>query len=101
MNIGYARVSTQDQSLELQIEALEKAGCEQIFREKISAVKDRPELEKMNSMLRSGDTVVIWKLDRLGRSLKHLIDLVNSFKEKEVELKVFKTISIQQLHKDG
>ena len=90
MKIGYARVSTQDQSLELQIEALEKAGCERIFKEKISAVKDRPQLDKMHELLRQGDTIVIWKLDRLGRSLKHLIDLVNFYREEEVEL-----ISIQ------
>ncbi len=86
MKIGYARVSTQDQSLELQIEALEKAGCERIFKEKISAVKERPQLEKLNNMLRPGDTIIIWKLDLLGRSLKHLIDLVNFYRKNEVEL---------------
>ena len=86
MKIGYARVSTQDQSLELQIEALQKAGCEKIFKEKVSSVKERPQLAKMNNILRAGDTVIIWKLDRLGRSLKHLIDLVNFYRENEVEL---------------
>lgn len=85
MNIGYARVSTRDQNLELQIDALKKENCEQIFSEKQSAVKERPELEKMISMLRKGDVVIIWKLDRLGRSLKHLIDLVAMFREKGVE----------------
>ncbi|MCW3789651.1 recombinase family protein [Plebeiobacterium sediminum] len=85
MKIGYARVSTQDQNLELQIEALMKFGCEEIFKEKKSAVKERPELEKMLMHLRSGDVVVVWKLDRLGRSLKHLIDLVTGFREKNVE----------------
>jgi DNA invertase Pin-like site-specific DNA recombinase len=85
MKIGYARVSTRDQNLELQIEGLQKFGCEQIFHEKQSAVKDRPELEKMLSILRKGDVVVVWKLDRLGRSLRHLVDMVTLFKEREVE----------------
>lgn len=85
MKIGYARVSTRDQKLELQTEALKKAGCEKIFKETKSAVKERPELEKMLAHLREGDVVIVWKLDRLGRSLKHLIDLVSGFREKGVE----------------
>lgn len=85
MKIGYARVSTQDQNLDMQITALEKFGCEKIFKEKKSAVKERPELEKMIVQLRKGDIIVVFKLDRLGRSLKHLIDLVNNFREKGVE----------------
>ncbi|RDV11913.1 recombinase family protein [Pontibacter diazotrophicus] len=86
MKIGYARVSTQDQKLELQLDALTQHGCGQIFREKKSGKsKERPELEKMISQLRSGDTVVVWKLDRLGRSLRDLIDLVSEFKERGVE----------------
>lgn len=86
MKIGYARVSTQDQKLEMQLSELEQYGCEMIFKEKKSAVKNRPELEKMNAQLRKGDIVVIWKLDRLGRSLRHLINLVNEYKERGVEL---------------
>lgn len=85
MKIGYARVSTRDQNLELQIDALQKYGCEKLFQEKQSAVKDRPELDKMLSILRTGDVVVVWKLDRLGRSLRHLVDLMALFKQKEVE----------------
>ena len=86
MKIGYARVSTLDQKLELQLDALTQHGCEQIFREKKSGKsKERPELEKMVSQLRAGDTVVVWKLDRLGRSLRDLIDLVSEFKERGVE----------------
>ncbi len=85
MIIGYARVSTNDQNLDVQIADLKIYGCEKIHKEKQSAVKERPELDKLLSNLRKGDTVVVWKLDRLGRSLKHLIDLMNSFKEKEVE----------------
>lgn len=85
MKLGYARVSTQDQKLELQTNELEKYGCEKIFKEKKSAVKDRPELDKLLAHLRSGDIVVVWKLDRLGRSLRHLIDLVAKFRELEVD----------------
>jgi DNA invertase Pin-like site-specific DNA recombinase len=77
MNIGYARVSTRDQNLELQLDALHKAGCEVIFQEQASgATKARPELDRLLASLRKGDTVTIYKLDRLGRSLKHLLDMV-------------------------
>jgi DNA invertase Pin-like site-specific DNA recombinase len=86
MKIGYARVSTIDQKLELQLAALEKYGCQKIYQEKKSAVKERPELEKMNAHLREGDVVVVWKLDRLGRSLRHLINLVNDYKESGIQL---------------
>ena len=87
MNIGYARVSTQDQNLELQKDALEKAGCEKIFEETISGKsKDRIKLMEMMQQLRSGDSVVIWKLDRLGRSLKDLIDLVAEIQTKGANL---------------
>ena len=77
MNIGYARVSTRDQNLALQLDALTKAGCETIFQEQASgATKARPELDRLLASLRPGDTVTIYKLDRLGRSLKHLLDMV-------------------------
>jgi len=85
MKVGYARVSTHDQNLDLQLEALQNSECKEIFSEKISAVKERPELEKMISILRKGDIVIVWKLDRLGRSLRHLINLVTIFREKGVE----------------
>lgn len=85
MKIGYARVSTRDQKLHLQVTELKKYGCEVIHQEKKSSVKDRPELEKMLNQLRAGDTVVVWKLDRLGRSLKHLVDLISLFNDKKVD----------------
>jgi DNA invertase Pin-like site-specific DNA recombinase len=86
MKIGYARVSTQDQKLELQLDELQKFGCEEIYREKISGKNsDRPELIKMTQHIRKGDVVVVWKLDRLGRSIRDLIDLVSAFREKGVE----------------
>ncbi|MCB2194430.1 MAG: recombinase family protein [Bacteroidetes bacterium] len=85
MIIGYARVSRKEQNLNLQIDALKKAGCEKIYTEKISAVKERPEFEKVLDLLRKGDKLVVWKLDRLGRSLKQLVNLVEEFGKREIE----------------
>lgn len=88
MKIGYARVSTKDQNLDLQIEALEKAGCEKIYQEKISGTtKNRPELDKMIDQFREGDELYVWRLDRLGRSLKNIIDLVLSLSDKGIIIK--------------
>ena len=82
MLIGYARVSTNEQNLDLQRDALGKAGCERIYVEQASGSKSsRPELGKIIEMLREGDTLVVWRLDRLGRSLKHLIELVTELEE--------------------
>ena len=83
MKIGYARVSTKDQDLSMQLDALKKEGCTTIFQEKITgAKKERPELLKMMAQLREDDVVVIWKLDRLGRSLKNLVQLVGEIQAK-------------------
>lgn len=85
MKIGYARVSTADQNLDLQFNALTEYGCITIYHEKISGKNtDRPELKKLLDSLRKGDQVVVWKLDRLGRSLRDLVDLVALFHEQEV-----------------
>jgi DNA invertase Pin-like site-specific DNA recombinase len=82
MKIGYARVSTRDQSLDLQIDSLNQDGCGRIFSEEVSGAKsDRPQLNAMLNHIRKGDTVVVWKLDRLGRSIKDLIRLVSMFEE--------------------
>lgn len=87
MKIGYARVSTKDQDLSLQLDALQKAGCAKIYREQITgSTRDRPELQKMLDQLREGDVVVVWKLDRLARSLKDLVSLVNEMQESGAEL---------------
>lgn len=86
MKIGYARVSTQDQNLSLQISSLQKFGCEKIFSEKKSGVKRRPELEGLMNIVREGDVVVIWKIDRLARSLSELISITEQFKSKGVDL---------------
>lgn len=85
MKIGYARVSTKDQKLELQRSALIDYGCEIIYEEKQSAAKNRPELQKLLKKIRPGDSVVVWKIDRLARSLRELIDLVTGFRSEGVE----------------
>lgn len=88
MLVGYARVSTDDQKLDLQIDALKDVGCERIFSDKISGAKaDRPGLKQALDFVRKGDTLVVWKLDRLGRSLKHLIDTVNELNDRGVGFK--------------
>ncbi|WP_439897123.1 recombinase family protein [Methylomagnum ishizawai] len=85
MRIGYARVSTQDQSPELQLDALASAGCEQVFHEKASGKdRERPELETCLKVLRKGDTMVVWRLDRLGRSLKDLVEIVHGLEERRI-----------------
>lgn len=88
MLIGYARVSTQDQNLALQREALLRAGCEKIFEDKASGAQaDRPGLAKAMEMLRDGDTFVVWKLDRLGRSVKQLIGWVSDLQAQGVQFR--------------
>lgn len=82
MLVGYARVSTQDQKTELQLDALKAAGCEKVFVEKASgAQRDRPELKAALDYMRNGDTLVVWKLDRLARSMKQLIETVEGLEE--------------------
>lgn len=85
MIIGYARVSTQDQHAELQLDALNTAGCEQVFHEKATgALRERPELTACLRTLRKGDTLVVWKLDRLARSLKDLVEIVHDLNGRQV-----------------
>ena len=85
MKIGYARISTADQNLELQTDALEKAGYEKIFTDRASGAKDdRSGLISAIEFCRKNDSLVVWKLDRLGRSLKHLIETINLLHEKKV-----------------
>jgi DNA invertase Pin-like site-specific DNA recombinase len=82
---GYARVSTEGQSLDLQIDALNHYGVEKIFSEKMTGKRvDRPQLQEMLKYLRENDTVVVWKLDRIGRSMKDLLTIVNGFEEKGI-----------------
>jgi DNA invertase Pin-like site-specific DNA recombinase len=88
MLIGYARVSTQDQDPTLQLDALNQAGCEKVFTEKASgAQRDRPQLTAAIDYMRPGDTLVVWKLDRLARSLRQLIDTVEALQTKGIGLR--------------
>ena len=88
MLIGYARVSTNDQNLDLQTDALKKASCEKLYCDKISGVKaDRPGLTQALEVARAGDTLVIWRLDRLGRSIKDLIQISETLKARSIALK--------------
>ncbi len=85
MIIGYARVSTTEQDTALQLDALNQAGCERIYQESFSgASKERPELLKCLDTLRPGDTLIAWRLDRLGRSLKDLVAIISDLEEKDV-----------------
>lgn len=86
MKVGYARVSTEEQSLDLQLDALSEAGCERIYSEHASGKNtERPELERMLDMLREGDTVVVYKLDRISRSVQDLESLAKHFDDMGVE----------------
>jgi DNA invertase Pin-like site-specific DNA recombinase len=88
MLVGYARVSTDDQNLDLQIHALQKANCERIFKDKISgSQRSRKGLDDALSHLRPGDTLVVWKLDRLGRTVKQLVDLVTELRGQKINFK--------------
>ncbi len=85
MYVGYARVSTQDQTLNLQKDALEKIGCTKIFTDTISGAQaERPGLTEALAYVREGDSLVVWKLDRLGRSLKHLIDTITELNNRKI-----------------
>lgn len=85
MKIGYARVSTDDQNLDLQRQALTSAGCGEVFTDQVSGTSTRrPGLDKALARCAAGDVLVVWRLDRLGRSLSHLIEVINQLGEREV-----------------
>ena len=87
MRIGYARVSTVDQNPELQLAALKEAGCDRIYSEHASGnARKRPELDRLFESLRAGDTLVVWRFDRLGRSVSNLVSLVEQLRSKNVDL---------------
>ena len=91
MKFGYARVSTLEQNLDLQVDALTMAGCEEIITDEISgSTVERPGLNKLLEKLRHDDELIVWRLDRLGRTLRHLIELVNNFNSKGI---IFKSIT--------
>ena len=86
MKIGYARVSTRQQNLEMQLEAFKKEGCEKVYTEKVSGLQKRPELERAMEDLRAGDTLLVWALDRLGRSLLDVIGNIKKIHDKGANL---------------
>jgi DNA invertase Pin-like site-specific DNA recombinase len=88
MYVGYARVSTREQTIDLQVDALTQAGCTNVYTEVISGARaDRPILAQVLEILRAGDVLVIWKLDRLGRSLTHLLAIVTNLMTRQIGLK--------------
>ena len=88
MIVGYARVSTQDQNPELQLDALKAAGCEEVFQERVTGkLRERPGLTQCLRMLRKGDTLIVWKLDRLARSLKDLVEIIDDLNERAIGFK--------------
>ena len=88
MLVGYARVSTQDQNLDLQLKALKEIGCKKIYQDQMSGSRDnRPGLQLALEILRPEDTLVVWKLDRLGRTVKGLVDLVNKLHQDNIHFK--------------
>lgn len=85
MQIGYARVSTQEQSFDLQVDALRRAGCEKVLEDVVRGAKaERPVLDPLLADLRPGDVLVIWQLDRIGRSLRHLLELAGILMERGI-----------------
>jgi DNA invertase Pin-like site-specific DNA recombinase len=87
MQIGYARVSKENQNLEYQVTALKKAGCEKVFTEKVSASKERPELKAAIEFMRPGDTLVVWKSDRVSRGMVELVTLLNKLHQSSIKFK--------------
>jgi DNA invertase Pin-like site-specific DNA recombinase len=88
MLVGYARVSTDDQNLDLQVDALKQAGCERLFSDQVSgAAAVKAGLDEALAYLREGDTLVVWKLDRLGRTVKGLVELVDALKSRGIQFR--------------
>ncbi len=86
--VGYARVSTDQQTTRLQLDALKAAGCQHIFQDKLGgALRSRPQMDRAIADLRAGDTLVVWKLDRLGRSLRNLLEIAEALHERDVALR--------------
>lgn len=100
--IGYARVSTPDQNVAMQVEALEKAGCRRVFTDVASGAKTfRPGLDEALGYLRDGDTLVVWKLDRLGRSLSHLVQTVDDLRDRGISFRSLNDAGIDTATRNG
>jgi DNA invertase Pin-like site-specific DNA recombinase len=99
--LGYARISTTDQHPHLQVDALERAGCYRVFTETASGARpDRPTLAQVLDQLRPGDTLVVWKLDRLGRSLRHLVDTITGLANRGVGFRSLQEVA-QEMYRSG
>lgn len=97
MKVGYARVSTGVQNLDLQLDALKEHGCEEIFTDKISGAKDKRQgLEDALRFVRTGDAIVVWRLDRLGRNMQHLIKIVNDLNDRGISFHSLRTRPVQR-----
>src|SRR5262249_35434583 len=102
MKIGYCRVSTEDQNPDLQLAALKRAGCKRIFTDKATGVHvKRPQLTTCLASLEAGDVLIVWKLDRLGRSLRDLITLLDDLKAREVAFRSLTEASTRPHRQDG
>ena len=95
--IGYARVSTVGQNLDMQIAALEKSDCDRIFVEKVSGVKERPELQAALKYMRAGDTLIVYKFDRIGRSLKDLVNIFADLQKRDIGLILLPLLNLNEL----
>src|SRR5215210_7258888 len=95
MKIGYARVSTHEQTLDLQLDALKQADCDQLYTDTVSGLKDhRPNWDKTFSYARAGDTIVVWRLDRIGRGHTDLLRIVEAMQERQINLKTLTGIEV-------
>jgi DNA invertase Pin-like site-specific DNA recombinase len=95
MKIGYARVSTHEQTLDLQLDALKQAGCDQLHTDTVSGLKDhRPNWDKTFSYARAGDTIVVWRLDRIGRGHTDLLRIVEAMQQRQINLKTLTGIEV-------
>jgi DNA invertase Pin-like site-specific DNA recombinase len=95
MKIGYARVSTHEQTLDLQLDALKQAGCDQLYTDTVSGLKDhRPNWEQAFSYARAGDTIVVWRLDRMGRGHTDLLRIVEAMQQRQINLKTLTGIEV-------
>jgi DNA invertase Pin-like site-specific DNA recombinase len=95
MKIGYARVSTFEQTLDLQVDALKAEGCERIYTDKVGGIKDiRPNWEKVIELAREGDTIITWRLDRIGRGMRNLLDIMEYLEKNNIDLKTLTGIEV-------
>jgi len=102
MNIGYARVSTYEQNLDMQIDALKQQGCDPIYTDKVSGMKERrPNWDKCFAYAREGDTIVVWRLDRIGRGHTNLLQIIEEMDKRKIHLKTLTGIEVDTSNPSG